>query len=451
MQVRMINIKKGLDLPIEGAPSQVIHDGSAVKRVAVLGEEFIGMRPTMHVRVDDQVKKGQVLFVDKKNPGVKYTAPASGVVKEVNRGAKRVLQSVVIEVNGSEQETFASFSAGELASLDRAKVQEVLVESGQWPALRTRPFSKVPALDSTPSSIFVTAIDTNPLAADPAIVIAEQAEAFEAGLVVVSRLTDGKVFVCKAPGATVPSSSVAQVEVHEFGGKHPAGLVGTHIHHLDAVSASKQVWHLGYQDVIAFGKLFLTGEIFTDRVVALAGPTVKNPRLIKTQLGASTDDIVAGELEDGENRVISGSVLSGTTASGPHAFLGRYHTQITALLEGREKELFGWIAPGAKKFSVTRTFLSHLAPSRLFKMTTSTGGSSRSMVPIGNYERIMPLDILPTLLLRDLIAGDLDGAISLGALELDEEDLALCTFVCPGKYEYGPILRERLTTIEKEG
>ena len=451
MQVRMINIKKGLDLPIEGAPSQVIHDGSAVKRVAVLGEEFIGMRPTMHVRVDDQVKKGQVLFVDKKNPGVKYTAPASGVVKEVNRGAKRVLQSVVIEVNGSEQETFASFSAGELASLDRAKVQEVLVESGQWPALRTRPFSKVPALDSTPSSIFVTAIDTNPLAADPAIVIAEQAEAFEAGLAVVSRLTDGKVFVCKAPGATVPSSSVAQVEVHEFGGKHPAGLVGTHIHHLDAVSASKQVWHLGYQDVIAFGKLFLTGEIFTDRVVALAGPTVKNPRLIKTQLGASTDDIVAGELEDGENRVISGSVLSGTTASGPHAFLGRYHTQITAFLEGREKELFGWIAPGAKKFSVTRTFLSHLAPSRLFKMTTSTGGSSRSMVPIGNYERIMPLDILPTLLLRDLIAGDLDGAISLGALELDEEDLVLCTFVCPGKYEYGPILRERLTTIEKEG
>jgi Na+-transporting NADH:ubiquinone oxidoreductase subunit A len=429
----------------------VIHDGSAVKRVAVLGEEFIGMRPTMHVRVDDQVKKGQVLFVDKKNPGVKYTAPASGVVKEINRGAKRVLQSVVIEVNGSEQETFASFSAGELASLDRAKVQEVLVESGQWPALRTRPFSKVPALDTTPSSIFVTAIDTNPLAADPAIVIAEQAEAFEAGLAVVSRLTDGKVFVCKAPGATVPSSSVAQVEVHEFGGKHPAGLVGTHIHHLDAVSAEKQVWHLGYQDVIAFGKLFLTGEIFTDRVVSLAGPTVKNPRLIKTQLGASTDDIVAGELEDGENRVISGSVLSGTTANGPHAFLGRYHTQITALLEGREKEFFGWIAPGAKKFSVTRTFLSHLAPSRLFKMTTSTGGSSRSMVPIGNYERIMPLDILPTLLLRDLIAGDLDGAISLGALELDEEDLALCTFVCPGKYEYGPILRERLTTIEKEG
>lgn len=451
VQVRMINIKKGLDLPLEGAPQQVIHDGSAVKRVAVLGEEFIGMRPTMHVRVDDQVKKGQVLFEDKKNPGVLFTAPASGTVKEINRGAKRVLQSVVIEVNGSEQITFGSFSETELNSLDREKAKEVLVQSGQWTALRARPFSKVAALDANPSSIFVTAIDTNPLAADPAVIIAENAKAFEAGLAVVSRLTDGKVFVCKQAGSQVPSSPIAQVEVHEFGGVHPAGLVGTHIHHLDPVSASKQVWHIGYQDVIAYGHLFLTGEIYTDRVISLAGPRVKNPRLVKTQLGASLDDLVAGELEDGDNRVISGSVLAGATSSGVHAFLGRYHVQVSVLLEGREKEFFGWIAPGSDKFSVTRTFLSHLTPSRLFKMTTSTGGSKRAMVPLGSYERVMPLDILPTLLLRDLLSRDLDSAISLGALELDEEDLALCTFVCPGKYEYGAALRDCLTTIEKEG
>ena len=451
VQVRMINIKKGLDLPLEGAPQQVIHDGSAVKRVAVLGEEFIGMRPTMHVRVDDQVKKGQVLFEDKKNPGVLFTAPASGTVKEINRGAKRVLQSVVIEVNGNEQITFGSFSETELNSLDREKAKEVLVQSGQWVALRARPFSKVAALDANPSSIFVTAIDTNPLAADPAVIIAENAKAFEAGLAVVSRLTDGKVFVCKQAGSQVPSSPIAQVEVHEFGGVHPAGLVGTHIHHLDPVSASKQVWHIGYQDVIAYGHLFLTGEIYTDRVISLAGPRVKNPRLVKTQLGASLDDLVAGELEDGDNRVISGSVLAGATSSGVHAFLGRYHVQVSVLLEGREKEFFGWIAPGSDKFSVTRTFLSHLTPSRLFKMTTSTGGSKRAMVPLGSYERVMPLDILPTLLLRDLLSRDLDSAISLGALELDEEDLALCTFVCPGKYEYGAALRDCLTTIEKEG
>lgn len=451
MQVRMINIKKGLDLPIEGAPQQVIHDGPAISRVALLGEEFIGMRPTMHIRVDDQIKKGQVLFEDKKNPGVKFTAPASGVVKEINRGAKRVLQSVVIEVQGNEQITFDTFSAADLSGLNRDKVINQLVESGQWPALRVRPFSKVAAIEASPSSIFVTAMDTNPLAADPAVIIAENVNAFEAGLSVLSRLTDGKVFVCKQTGSQVPSSSLSQVEVHEFGGVHPAGLVGTHIHHLDPVSANKQVWHIGYQDVIAFGQLFLTGEIYSDRIVALAGPRVKNPRLVKTHQGASLTELVAGELEEGDNRVISGSALAGKTATGPHAFLGRYHVQVTVLLEGREKELFGWIAPGSKKFSVTRTFISHLVPSRLFSMTTSTGGSKRAMVPIGNYERVMPLDILPTLLLRDLISGDLDGAISLGALELDEEDLALCTFVCPGKYEFGSILRDCLTTIEKEG
>ncbi|MFC0120332.1 Na(+)-translocating NADH-quinone reductase subunit A [Pseudoalteromonas xiamenensis] len=447
----MINIKKGLDLPIEGAPQQVIHDGPAVKRVAVLGEEFIGMRPTMHIRVDDQVKKGQVLFEDKKNPGVKFTAPASGVVKEINRGAKRVLQSVVIEVSGNEHIAFDKFAASELAGLDREVVKRVLVDAGQWPALRARPFSRVAALDATPSSIFVTAIDTNPLAADPAVIIAENVEAFEAGLAVVSRLTDGKVFVCKKAGAKIPSSAISQVEVHEFAGVHPAGNVGTHIHFLDAVSASKQVWHLGYQDVVAFGKLFLTGEVSAERVISLAGPRVKNPRLVRTTLGASLTDLVSGELEEGDNRIISGSVLAGKTATGPHAYLGRYHVQVSVLLEGREKELFGWIVPGSDKFSVTRSFLSHLAPSRLFKMTTSTGGSDRAMVPIGSYERVMPLDILPTLLLRDLISRDLDGAIALGALELDEEDLALCTFVCPGKYEYGSILRDCLTTIEKEG
>ncbi len=321
MQVRMINIKKGLDLPIEGAPQQVIHDGPAVKRVAVLGEEFIGMRPTMHVRVDDQVKKGQVLFEDKKNPGVKFTAPASGVVKEINRGAKRVLQSVVIEVSGNEHIAFDKFAASELAGLDREVVKRVLVDAGQWPALRARPFSRVAALDATPSSIFVTAIDTNPLAADPAVIIAENVEAFEAGLAVVSRLTDGKVFVCKKAGAKIPSSAISQVEVHEFAGVHPAGNVGTHIHFLDAVSASKQVWHLGYQDVVAFGKLFLTGEVSAERVISLAGPRVKNPRLVRTTLGASLTDLVSGELEEGDNRIISGSVLAGKTATGPSCLL----------------------------------------------------------------------------------------------------------------------------------
>lgn len=445
----MIKLKKGLDIPLAGSPKQEITTGNAITTVAVLGEEYVGMRPTMAVEVGDSVKKGQVLFEDKKNPGVKFTAPAAGTVKEINRGAKRVLQSVVIAVSGDAAETFNKYPAEQLATLSAEQVKQNLIDSGLWVAFRTRPFSQSPAIDSSPRAIFVNAMDTNPLAADPAVVINADAEAFKQGLTVISRLTEGKTYLTKKAGSTIPS--VTQATVAEFDGPHPAGLVGTHIHFLDAVSAKKIVWHIGYQDVIAIGKLFTTGELNTERVVALAGPVVKNPRLVKTVLGASTAELTAGELADGQNRIISGSVLAGTTAHGVHGYLGRFHTQVSVLAEGFEKHFLGWIAPGAEKHSVTRAYLGHLSPKKLFNLTTTTNGSSRAMVPIGNYERVMPLDILPTLLLRNLIAGDTDEAATLGCLELDEEDLALCTYVCPGKYDYGTILRNCLTTIQKEG
>ena len=446
----MITIKKGLDLPIAGTPSQVINDGKSITKVALLGEEYVGMRPTMHARVGDEVKKGQVLFADKKNPGVVFTSPASGKVIEVNRGAKRVLQSLVIEVAGNEQITFNSYEANQLAGLDRKTVKAQLVESGSWTALRTRPFSKVPAIDSETQAIFVTAMDTNPLAAEPELIINEQSDAFVAGLDILSTLTNGKVYVCKK-GTSLPRSAQSNVEEHVFDGPHPAGLAGTHMHYLYPVNAENVAWSINYQDVIAFGKLFLTGELYTDRVVSLAGPVVNNPRLVRTQIGASLEELTDSERMPGEVRVISGSVLTGTQATGPHAYLGRYHQQVSVLREGRDKELFGWAMPGKNKFSVTRSILGHLFKGQLFNMTTTTNGSDRSMVPIGNYERVMPLDMEPTLLLRDLCAGDVDSAQALGALELDEEDLALCTFVCPGKYEYGQLLRECLDTIEKEG
>lgn len=445
----MIKLKKGLDIPLAGSPKQEIGTGNSINTVAVLGEEYIGMRPTMSVEVGDTVKKGQVLFEDKKNPGVKFTAPLSGTVKEINRGAKRVLQSVVIAAAGNDAVQFAKYSADQLAGLSRELVVQNLVDSGLWVALRTRPFSQIPAIDSTPRAIFVNAMDTNPLAADPSVVIAADSEAFTQGLTVLATLTDGKLYLSKKAGTSVPA--ISKADVVEFDGPHPAGLVGTHIHLLDPVSAKKVVWHIGYQDVIAIGKLFTSGELSSDRVVALAGPAVKNPRLIKTVLGASVSELTTGELIEGTNRIISGSVLSGATAHGVHGYVGRYHTQLSVLAEGYDKEFLGWIAPGATKFSVTRAYLSHLNPKRLFNMTTTTNGSARAMVPIGNYERVMPLDILPTLLLRDIISGDTDSAITLGALELDEEDLALCTFVCPGKYDYGTILRNCLTTIQKEG
>lgn len=446
----MITIKKGLDIPILGTPQQTIEDGQAITTVAVLGEEYVGMRPTMHVKVEDRVKKGQVLFEDKKNPGVKFTAPAAGVVKDVLRGAKRVLQAVVIEIDGDEQETFAKHDSSELAGLDRAKVVEQLNNSGQWVALRTRPFSRSPKLDAEPTAIFVNAMDTNPLAANPSVVINEHKQAFIDGLKVLGNLTQGKVFVVKAADAELDTGD-AKVQLESFAGPHPAGLVGTHIHFLHPVSAARSVWHIGYQDVIAYGKLFTTGELFTDRVVALGGPSTKKPRLLRTRMGANLRELTKGELSQGKNRIISGSVLNGHKVDDAHQWLGRFHDQVSVLAEGDQKELFGWIKPGAEQHSVTRAYLGHLIPKKLFPMTTTTNGSDRSMVPIGNYERVMPLDILPTILLRDLLSGDTEQAQKLGCLELDEEDLALCSYVCPGKYEYGPVLRNMLTEIEKEG
>ena len=444
----MIKIKKGLDLPITGAPEQVISAGQKVTQVAILGADYVGMKPTMLVQEGDRVKKGQVVFTDKKTAGVQYTAPAAGVVKAINRGARRVFLSLVIELDGEEEESFQSYSAEQINTLPREAVQANLVASGLWTALRTRPFSRVPELDSVPSAIFVNAMDTNPLAANPEVIIAEQADAFKQGLVLLKKLTEGKLFVCKAPNAKVPSAGVETTE--EFAGPHPAGLAGTHIHFLHPVSASRTVWTIGYQDVIAIGQLFTTGKLNTNRVIALAGPQATKPRLVRTVLGANLEQLTTGELASGENRVISGSVFGGRTAAAEEIFLGRYHNQVTLLREGRERLFMHYFTLGANRFSVMPIYLSKLLPKK-FAFTTSTMGSERAMVPVGSYEKVMPLDILPTQLLRSLIVRDVDTAVGLGALELDEEDLALCTFVCPGKYEYGHILRTNLTQIQAEG
>ena len=445
----MIKLKHGLDLPITGAPAQRIEAARPVRSVAVIGFDYHGMKPTMEVQVGDRVKLGQLLFTDKKTPGVRYTAPAAGVISAIHRGEKRILQSVVIDIEGDEQETFAQYAADRLEALSDQQVRENLQQSGLWTALRTRPFSKVPALDAVPSSIFVTAIDTHPLAADPAVIIGEHAADFENGLKVLGNLA--KVFLCKADGANLPGEKLAKVHSEAFAGPHPAGLPGTHIHFLDPVSTSKSVWQIGYQDVIAVGKLFTTGQLFVERVVALGGPVVEQPRLLRTRLGASLEELTAGELKPGFNRVVSGSVFGGRTAQGAFAFLGRYHNQVSCLSEGNEREMMHYLRAGVNKHSVLNIFVSKLAGAKLFNFTTTTNGSPRAMVPVGNYEAVMPLDILPTQLLRYLIVGDTEMAQKLGCLELDEEDLALCTYVCAGKYEYGPILRDNLTRIEKEG
>lgn len=443
-----IKVKKGLDLPITGAPEQTIEEGAAVTHVAVIGSDYNGMRPTMAVKEGDDVALGQLLFEDKKTPGVRYTSPGSGKVVAVNRGAKRALQSVVIALSGDAEERFEQFSDTATDQLSREQVRDKLVASGLWTALRTRPFSKVPSPESTPHSFFITAIDTNPLSADPQVVLAEHEADFTLGVQLLSKLSEGPTYLCKAPGTSISGGEGQEVE---FAGPHPAGLPGTHIHFVDPVGANKTVWYINYQDVIAVGKLFSTHRLSVERVIALAGPQVERPRLIRTRVGAQLSELTGGQLRAGENRIISGSVLSGRAAAGPFDFLGRYHLQVSVLAEGREREFLGWQKPGVDKFSVKNVFASKLFPGKLFNFTTSTEGSDRALVPISSYEGVMPLDVVPTFLLRSLITGDTEQAQLLGALELDEEDLGLCSFVCPGKHEFGPLLRKNLEQIELEG
>lgn len=445
----MIKISKGLDLPITGAPVQKIFSGPAIKTVAVTGQDYVGMKPTLLVHVGDKVKKGQALFEDKKTPGVFFTAPAAGTVKEINRGDKRAFISLVINIESNEQVTFQHYkSKGVDVTAEEAKC--LLVEAGLWTALRTRPFSRTPSLDSTSSALFINVMDTNPLTASPELIVSENLEDFKAGVAVLSKLTP-KTYVITHRNSCVDLEGL-NVKHEVFAGPHPAGNVGTHIHFLEPVSLNKTVWHVGYQDVIAIGHLFTTGKLNTEKVIALGGPAARNPRLVKTIKGASLVELTNGEVfEDTEVRMISGSVLGGRIAKDASAYLGPFHNQVTLLKEGRHREFLGWQAPGVNKFSVKPVFLSRLFPGKKFNFDTNTNGSLRSIVPFGTFEKVMPFDILPTQLLRYLMVKNTDYAASLGALELDEEDLALCTFVDPCKNEYGPILRENLNIIEKEG
>ncbi len=444
--------RKGLDLPISGRPEQRVEDGAKPSAVGLVADDYPGMRPRMLVAEGDTVKQGQQLFEDRKTPGVFYTAPGGGVVKGVHRGARRALISVEIELAGDEPvHTFASYSAG--AGDSAESIRNLLVESGAWTAFRTRPFGKVPSPEGTAAAIFVTAMDTNPLAADVDTVLAALANGqsdFDGGLAVLRKLTEGKVFLCKAPGSRV-TTSTAGIDVEEFAGPHPAGTAGLHIHTLMPVGRNRTVWSVGYQDVVAIGHLFRTGQLGLERIISLAGPGVTTPRLLRTRAGAEVKGLTQGQLKAGDYRVIAGSVLSGRACGeAKDGFLGRYQTQITVLLEGTERHFLGWAGPGFNRFSLLPAFFSKLVGKKSFDLTTDTNGGERAMVPIGMYEQVMPMDILPTFLLRALAAKDLERSEALGCLELDEEDLALCTFVCPSKIDYGQLLREMLTQIEKE-
>jgi len=444
--------RKGLDLPISGAPDARIDVARPPRSVALIGDDYVGLKPKMLVAEGDDVGRGTPVFCHKDAPEVQFVAPAAGRVRAINRGARRVLQSVVIDVSDAD-DAGPDFGAGDPSTMPRGDLAAKLQGAGLWTAFRTRPYSKVPAADAEPAAIFVTAMDTEPLAPDPALIVGEARPAFAAGLTALTRLTDGPVHLCQAPGDSLAGTAIEGVQVQEFAGPHPAGLAGTHIHFLEPVSADRIVWSIGYQDVIAIGRLLETGRYDPTRVVALTGPRARAPRLLKTIAGACVSDLIQGEVAgDDPLRVIAGSILTGRQAEGAFDYLDRHGRQITLITEDREQLPIGWITPQPNRFAVQPVLASAFrGAGRLFELTSNLNGGRRAMVPIGTFEQLMPQDYLPTQLLRALLVMDTDVAQDLGALELAEEDLALCTFACPAKYEYGEALRASLTKIEKEG
>jgi Na+-transporting NADH:ubiquinone oxidoreductase subunit A len=452
-------IKKGLDIPITGSPKQEIEIAKTTDNVAIVALDFMGLKPKMLVNVGDNVLRGQPLFEDRKNPGVLHTSPGAGKVIAINRGHKRALQTVIVELNDREKSSttteadhyqFTSYTSE--ADLSPEQLSDLLVESGLWTVFKERPFGRVPEVGSRPGALFLTCTDTEPLCPDPTVVLKGNEEDFALGVKALCTLSE-TVYLCTGEGSSISKvAGQTSASIEEFKGTHPAGLAGTHIHLLYGVSRKKKAWSIQLQDIIAVGHLLRTGNISVRRIISIAGPQVSNPRLFKTRLGANTVDLVSQECKDGENRIISGSPLSGRTAMHETlSYLGRFHRQITVLKEGREREFMGWLVPGGNKFSSIPIFLSSLFKGKKFDFTTTTNGEHREMVPIGMYERVMPLDIIPTFLLRALETNDTERAEKLGALELEEEDLALCSFVCPGKQDYGELLRRNLEIIHKEG
>ncbi len=447
-------VTRGLDLPIGGAPAQVISASRPVSQVAVLPSDHFGTKPRLRVQVGDAVTIGQPLWQDRTHEAITVVSPASGVVSAIHRGERRVIQSVVVTLDASADERtatpFASFTP-RVAS-DRAALRALLLESGLWVAFRTRPFSHVPAPDAEPQALFVTAMDTNPLAPSVDVIIAERRADFERGLEALRTLTDAKLFVCRAAGSTA-GDGVKGVQLADFAGKHPAGTVGYHMHVLSPVSRTRVAWHIGAQDVIRIGHLVQHGRLDPTQVVALGGPPFREPRLVRTRLGASIAELTRDELaptpaDQLAPRIISGSVLTGRQATDPvFSFLGRFHQQVSAVPEVRKREFLGWLGLRAPRFSAMPVYAGGGASAGF---DTRLHGGPRAMVPIGAYERVMPMDLMATHLLRAIALGDMEWAEELGVLELDEDDVALCSYVCPGKADYGSALRRLLESIAAE-
>lgn len=409
-------------------PGAAIEEDKSSGSSAILGRDYPYVRFQLLVEEGDQVRAGQAIMCDRRSPQIRFTSPCSGVVSLINRGRKRRLISIqIINKNDADSVSFDIPDKG-----DRQGLKNLLLESGLWTALRSRPFDHIADPDSRPEALLITAADTRPLAPDPAVILSRYSDHFSTGLSALCELVDVPVYLCKSDSGKVNDEITQRVERIEFKGHHPAGLVGTHIKALCPIRLDgNQVWHIGYQDVISLGYLLSRGKPWMHRVISLAGPAVRRPRLITVPLGAGVDDLVDEELSQTKSlRVISGSPIDGIEAAGHEAFLGRFHSQLTVITEPAATPHKGWM-------------------SRFFAGLSET--TDEPLIALPDLDLVAPADILAVPLLRALETGDVERARDLGALELVEDDLALLNFYSTSGTDYARLLRTILDQIRREG
>lgn len=447
--MQIIKIKKGLDIPIKGAPTRTIEPFYHPKSVAIKPSDFIGLEPKLLVKQGDKVLAGTPLFYNKPNNKIIVTSPVSGEVTDIIRGEKRVILEVRIKCD--EKNEFKKFEVGNSPSTKKEEIVALLINSGIWSFIRQRPYDTIANPDSTPRDIYISTFDSSPLAPDYGFILNGKEKFLQIAVDALSKLTSGKVHLGLNARATSNSTfeNLKDVDLHYFSGPHPAGNIGVQIHHTNPINKGDIIWYVNVQDLVAIGKLLLEGIYDSSRIIALTGPEVVNPAYIQTVIGASISGLVKVRNVNTPWRYISGNVLTGTQIT-QDGFLGFYHHQISVIPEGKYYEFFGWALPGLKKYSNTRQFFSKLIPQSTYKLDTNYHGSERAYVMVGQYEKVFPFDIYPVYLIKALLTNDIDRMEELGIYEVSPEDFALCDFVCTSKIETQEIVRKGLEILRHE-
>ncbi|MEP2276895.1 MAG: Na(+)-translocating NADH-quinone reductase subunit A [Reichenbachiella sp.] len=445
-----IKLKKGFDINLAGKAEKKIGELPSAETYAIKPTDFVGMsRPKLLVKEGDNVKAGTPIMIDKLVENVMYSAPVSGEIAEVVRGAKRKI--LEIRILADKEVSFESFDKhDDVKGVSKESAIEQMTKGGVWPNIIQRPFGVVADPNDTPKNIFVSAFDTHPLAPDMNYILEGQKKYFEAGISILAKLTEGKVHVNVNANDSSDFFKGSEAQVNAVSGSHPAGNVGVQIHHLSPINKGEVSWTVHPYGVAQIGKLFLEGKYDASKVIALAGSEVKAPQYYKTYSGAAINKLIDGTIKDGYVRYISGNVLTGNQVNST-GYLGFYHNQLTVIPEGDYYELFGWILPTTNRLSFHKAFglLSFLGGKKKeFVLDTNNRGQHRAFVQTGAFEKVTPMDILPTYLLKAILAEDFDDMEGLGIYEVIEEDLALCEFIDVSKNDVQAILREGLDLVK---